>query len=305
MLQEAPPAPRGAPHVIVVGNEKGGSGKTTIAMHVAIALMKEGQRVSTIDLDGVQKSFTRYIENRRTWANYRGLDLEIPTHRYVSRAEGAKPPQSEAEEYAAFEGVIAGIDESDDFLVIDTPASDTFLMRLAHQMADTVLTPVQDSFLDLGTLGSFDPITRELVGVGHYAALVSDARHRRRQVDRALIDWVVIRNRFSLTRLIDRSLGNLGTRLAFRDVEGCAERVVYRQFFACGLTALDPLEEAALGERPTRSHVAAQEEMRDLITILKLPTNDRSRRRAAARAEWVAVADTPLEVHEFLADESA
>ena len=38
---------RGLPHVIVVGNEKGGSGKTTIAMHIAVALMKSGQRLAS------------------------------------------------------------------------------------------------------------------------------------------------------------------------------------------------------------------------------------------------------------------
>jgi chromosome partitioning protein len=68
-----------ATRVIVVANEKGGSGKSTVAMHIAIALMKSGQRVATIDLDTRQKSFTHYIENRRAWAKHTARDLDIPT----------------------------------------------------------------------------------------------------------------------------------------------------------------------------------------------------------------------------------
>src|SRR3977135_4655041 len=79
MLNAAIKSP-GLPHVIVVGNEKGGSGKTTIAMHIAVALMKNGQRVATIDLDSRQRTLTHYIENRRAWARRCHVDLEVPTH---------------------------------------------------------------------------------------------------------------------------------------------------------------------------------------------------------------------------------
>ena len=67
-------------HVIVLGNEKGGSGKSTVASHVAVGLLKAGQRVATIDLDARQQSFTRYINNRRAWAAHTGLDLVVPVH---------------------------------------------------------------------------------------------------------------------------------------------------------------------------------------------------------------------------------
>lgn len=102
MLQQAPPILQKAPHVIVVGNEKGGSGKTTLAMHVAIALINDGQRVGTVDLDSNQKSLTHYIENRKIWAGHRGLELQIPIHRCIPRAEGARLEDNEAEELAAF-----------------------------------------------------------------------------------------------------------------------------------------------------------------------------------------------------------
>jgi chromosome partitioning protein len=302
MLQAAPRARRGAPHVIVVGNEKGGSGKTTIAMHIAIALLKAGQRVGTIDLDSTQRSLTGYIDNRRIWANHRRLELQIPVHRHVPRAEGTKLDENEAEELAAFEAAVSSFDLADDFLVIDTPANDSYLVRLAHLLADTLLTPLNDSFLDFGCLASIDPITHEVVGVGHYAAMVCEIRQRRRLFDHALTDWVIIRNRLSLSRLVDSSVGNLGMRLGFRDLEGCGERPVYRQLFPSGLTAFDALDERTLGQRPNRSHLAAQREMHDLVELLHLPIDERGRRRAAARAEWIASADAPLDTDGVLAD---
>src|SRR5215471_2203584 len=206
MLHAAQIALPGAPHVIVVGNEKGGSGKTTIAMHLAVALLKLGQRVGTIDLDSNQRGLTRYIENRRIWANYRRIKLELPLHRFVRHAEGAKPQDHEADELAAFEEAVSDVKDAVGFLVIDTPSTDTYLMRLAHLVADTVLTPVNDSFLDLGTLASVDPVTHEVTGTGHYAEMVREARMCRRQFDQGHIDWIVIRNRSAPGQLVGRSI---------------------------------------------------------------------------------------------------
>ena len=302
MLHDAPIAVRKAPHVVVVGNEKGGSGKTTIAMHVAVALLKEGQRVGTIDLDSNQKSLTHYIENRCIWAKHQAIELETPIHRHIPRAEGAKLDENEAEELAAFEAVIASFGQSVDFLIIDTPAHDSYLMRLAHLAADTLLTPLNDSFLDFGTLASIDPVTHELTETGHYAEMVSVARRQRRSFDHSHIDWVVIRNRFSLRRLVDDGLDKLAMRLGFRPLDGCAERIVYRELFPSGLTTVDRLDEATLRSRPSRPHLAAQREMADLYTLLQLPTNDRARRRAAARAEWFASCSTRLDTNDILVD---
>ncbi len=301
MLQQAPVFKK-APHVIVVGNEKGGSGKTTLAMHVAIALINDGQRVGTIDLDSNQKTLTRYVENRRIWVSHRGLRLQAPTHRQIARAEGARLQDNETEELTAFESAIQSFADSVDFLVIDTPANDSYLMRLAHLLADTLLTPINDSYLDFGTLGAIDPLTHEVTETGHYAAIVCEARHRRRLFDDSHIDWRVIRNRFSLGRLVDDSLDKLAMRLGFRPLEGFAERIVYRQLFPPGLTACDPLDEATLGTRPGRFHFAAQREMRDLYALLQLPTNDRARRRASARAEWFESAALPLAADDLMAE---
>lgn len=305
MLHAAPFIVPGSPHVLVVGNEKGGSGKTTIAMHLAIALLKLGQRVATIDLDGNQKSLTQYIENRRIWAHHRRVELEVPVHRYIPQAGDRKTGDTgdcEAERLAAFEQAVASIGESIDFLIIDTPSAETYLVRLSHLVADTLITPLTDSFLDFGTLASVDPITREVTATGRYAAMVCDARERRRSFDQHRIEWVVVRNRSCLSHLVDRSLGKLAMSLGFRTLEGCAERVLYRQFFPSGLTALDDLDERTLGDRPTRMHQIAQEEMRDFVELLQLPTNGHGRRAAAARVEWFA---TPsLDNVAILADEA-
>ena len=208
-------------------------------MHVAVALLKEGQRVGTIDLDSNQKSLTHYIENRRVWTKHQGIELKTPIHRHIQRAEGAKLDKNEADELAAFESVIASFGEPIDFLVIDTPAHDSYLMRLAHLAADTLLTPLNDSFLDFGTLASIDPVTHEITDTGHYAAMVAVARQQRRSFDHSHVDWLVIRNRFSLRRLLDDGLDKLAMRLGFRSLDGCAERIVYRELFPTGLTAFE------------------------------------------------------------------
>jgi chromosome partitioning protein len=181
-------------------------------------------------------------------------------------------------------------------------------MRLAHSMADTLITPLNDSFLDFDVLGIVDQTTFEVTGVSHYAEMVREARRQRRLVDGGLIDWVVVRNRLSTLgsrnkRLVGEGVDQLAEKLGFRPVDGFAERVVYREFFPRGLTALDALTEDTLGQRPSLSHVTARDEVKALIDALKLPVDARGRRRAAARAEWLAAADKPLETHDLLAEQ--
>ena len=307
MLVQAPlGSPRSA-HVIVLGNEKGGTGKSTLAMHVSVALLKVGQRVATIDLDSRQKSFSRYIENRRAWMERAGLELELPTHYQIARAEGARLADNEAAEFACFAEAITAVEHSHDFVVIDTPAADSYLSRLAHAMADTLVTPLNDSFVDFDVLGCVDAATFAVTGVSHYAEMAREARRQRRLVDGGLTDWIVVRNRLALLasrnkRLVGEGLNELGLRLGFRVAEGFAERLIYREFFPRGLTALDNLDEITLGERPSLMHVTARQEVRSLIEAMRLPIDDRGRRRAAARAEWIAALDKPLDLHDIVAD---
>jgi chromosome partitioning protein len=305
MLVQANKGPNESAYVIVVGNEKGGSGKSTTAVHVAIALMKAGQRVATVDLDSRQKSLTHYIENRRAWAARSGLTLEIPEHHCVTRVDGVRTDENEAVEFNVFVDVVGRLEHSHDFIIIDTPGSDSYLMRLAHAMADTLITPLNDSFVDFDVLGTLDPTTYALIGTSHYAEMVIEARRQRRLVDRAALDWIVVRNRLSMLgsrskKLLAEGLNELGLQLGFRYAEGFAERVVYREFFPRGLTALDDMDEFTLGTRPNLSHATAKQEVQDLLTNLRLPIDEKGRRRALARSEWFASADRPIETHDLL-----
>jgi chromosome partitioning protein len=305
MSVEGSVRPRSA-FCVVLGNEKGGSGKSTVAMHIAVALLKAGQRVATIDLDSRQKSFTHYIENRRAWAKHARLELELPAHYCIGRAEGVMVTDNEAAEFGSFAAAIDAIEHSHDFVVIDTPGTDSYLMRLAHSMADTLITPLNDSFVDFDVLGTVDPVTFAVTGTSHFADMVRDGRRHRRVVDHAAIDWIVVRNRLSMLssrnkRLVGEGLNELALRLGFRAVDGFAERVIYREFYPRGLTALDDLDENTLGTRPSLSHVTARQEVEALLTALKLPLDERGLRRAAARAEWFAASANPLEMHDIIA----
>jgi chromosome partitioning protein len=307
MLVQTSQGQFGSAHVVVLGNEKGGSGKSTSALHIAVALLKAGQRVATIDLDCRQQSFTRYIANRTAWARRTGLDLEIPVHYCVKLGETMQIADNENAEFQQFMEAVSAIERAFDFIVIDTPGSDSYLMRLAHSMADTLVTPINDSFLDFDVLGTVDPATYTVTGESHYAEMVRDVRRKRRQLDGATTDWIVVRNRLSMIgsrnkQLVADSLKDLSLRLGFRSIDGFAERVVYREFFPRGLTALDDIDEATLGTRPSMGHVTAREEVTSLLRQLKLPLDERGRRRAANRAEWFTQVDKPLEVDDMIGD---
>ena len=296
---------RGLPHVIVVGNEKGGSGKTTIAAHIVMALLKSGQRVASIDLDGRQRTLTHYIENRRGWARRRHIELELPTHFTIVRAETAAVVDSEAAEFAEFEQAIGGSEHRHDFLVIDTPPHDSYLMRLAHSIADTLVTPLNDSFLDVDVFAKLDPVTLAPTGVSHYAELVREMRHHRRSISHEPMDWVVVINRLSQVGSSGRPvlwdcLQELALSVGFRLTTAFHERSIYRDLFPRGLSVLDPLGDAVPPSDPVLP--VARQEVEMLLDTLKLPIDARGRRRAAARLEWSAAQANPLEMDDLLAD---
>jgi chromosome partitioning protein len=261
--------------LIVVGNEKGGSGKSTIAMHVAIALMKSNSGVGTIDLDSRQKTFTHYIENRFAWANQTNCTLEIPNHLYFVENTDHPTAEDEVADGNALTDLIKGLGRSNDFIVIDTPGHDSYLGRLAHSMADILITPLNDSFVDLDVLGTIDRQTLAVTGTSHYSEMVQEARLQRRYRDNVNTNWIVLRNRLSMlgsrnTRLVGEGLNELSRGLDFQLVEGLAERVIFREFYPRGLTALDTLDEKILGTRPTVSHVAARTEIEMLLNAIGL-----------------------------------
>ncbi len=263
-------------HVIVLGNEKGGSGKSTTAMHVIVALMKSGARVASIDTDGRQRSLTRYIENRAVWKQKSGLNLELPTHFTVPHGEGDTVADIEEREFRGFAEAVSRTEYGYDYVVVDTAGSNTYLMRVSHAMADTLITPINDSFIDLDVLARVDPETYAVDGLSHYAELVAEAQRQRRLVDNRAMDWVVVRNRLLAfdtrnRRKIEAALTDVAGRLGFRMAEGISERVVFRELFPRGLTALDTLDRKTLGGEPTLSHLSARDEIRALIETLRLP----------------------------------
>ncbi|HWF93943.1 MAG TPA: division plane positioning ATPase MipZ [Xanthobacteraceae bacterium] len=307
MLMQASARRKVSAHVIVVGNEKGGTGKSTLTMHLSVALMNFGQRVATIDLDSRQKTFTHYVENRRGWAKRCGGRLKVPMHFCVSSGSTRKLDENEAIEFTRFADALSSIERAYDFLVIDTPGTDNHLTRLAHSMADTLITPINDSYVDFDVLGRVDPTTFTVTGESHYAQMVREARLQRRLVDGARMDWVVMRNRLSLIdsgnkERISKGLAEMATRIGFRVAEGLAERVVYREFFPRGLTALDDLDDETLGISRSASHVAARQEVTALMEMIKLPLDERGRERAAAQAKWIVARSEPLEVHDVIAE---
>jgi chromosome partitioning protein len=262
------------PRIIVVGNEKGGSGKSTLAIHIAVALMKSGESVATLDLDSRQQSFTRYIENRRGWAERVGRDLGIPTHLcFDGNLDSANADERAARSRELTEA-IESLAQTCNTIVIDTPGQDNFLVRLVHTMADTLVTPLNDSFVDFDVLGSVDPTSFAVTGSSHYAQLVDEARAQRQLLNGAATDWIVLRNRLSTfgssrnKRLVGEGLQELSQRLNFRYVDGLAERVIFREFYPRGLTAVDDLDEITLGTRPTMSHATARLEMENLLRAI-------------------------------------
>lgn len=262
-------------HVVVLGNEKGGSGKSTAAMHVVVGLLRQGYRVASIDLDARQGTMTRYFERRIARRDERGIDLPCPTHRAVHRSDADTKEAMEAEERTALSSAIEAVAPNHDVLVIDAPGSDNYLSRLGHSYADTLITPMNDSFIDLDLLATIDPETLEVLKPSVYSELVWETRKRRAMRDRGSIDWIVMRNRLGHIdarnkRDIAAILETLGKRIGFRQAPGFGERVIFRELYLKGLTLLDMVEDGEIAL--SMSHVAARQEVRSLIDQINLPS---------------------------------
>jgi chromosome partitioning protein len=278
-VQEPETAPRRA-HVIVVGNQKGGAGKSTVAMHLIVALMRMGRRTGVLDLDVRQRSLTRYIENRARWIAARGAQLASPQILELPESRQRSLDVAEAEEDAAFRAALKRLAETCDFIVIDSPGGDSFLARLAHAWADTLITPLNDSFVDFDLLGDIDESCAEIVRPSIYSEMVWESRKKKALAARTPIDWVVLRNRTSASKIeaknkqrVGQALTTLASRIGFRLAPGLSERVIYRELFPQGLTLLD-LDAEGVPVDMRMAHVAARQELRDLFITLKLPSFD-------------------------------
>ena len=252
-------------HRIVFANEKGGTGKSTTAVHVAIALAHQGAKVAAIDLDPRQRTLHRYLENRAETQRRRGIVLPS--------ANFAVFQGSTVEELDA---LAAEIGEGQDFLLFDTPGRDDEFARHAATTADTLVTPLNDSFVDFDLIGQVDAETFKVRKLSFYAELIWEARKKRAMTtireQRREMDWVVVRNRTQHVearnmRRLDGALTELSKRVGFRVASGLSERVIYRELFPSGLTLLD---KGHLGELGT-SHLVARQELRALLASLNLP----------------------------------
>ncbi len=259
-------------HRIVFANEKGGTGKSTTAVHAAVALVAAGHRVAALDLDTRQKTLARYLDNRAATARRRQLDLPSPEHDVLSA------PTEEA-----LVADVARLSDGADFIVIDTPGRDDPLGRAAIALADTLVTPINDSFVDLDLIGQVDAETFRVKKPSFYAELIWDLRKLRAKTDGGTVDWVILRNRLQHVeahnmRRVGAALAELSKRVGFRVIPGLGERVIYRELFPKGLTLLDTNVIDAVG----LSHIAARQELREMIAGLSLPIREEREMQAVA-----------------------
>jgi len=256
------------PHIIVLGNEKGGTGKSTLAMHIIVHLLKEGKRVSSVDLDGRQGSLTYYIKNRSSFAKETGIALSEPEHIAVE-AEFSPSAEKVKEHLEQLDNLISELKESSDYIVIDTPGSDNYLMRAGHGYADTLITPVNESLIDVNVLGRVDFRTNKVEALSRYAESVFEARKRRAVERKKPLNWFVVKNRLSNAdnrnrHVLDEVLIQLSKRLNFQVLPPLRERVIYRELFLKGLTMLD-LRTKGIGVKMGMSHIAARHEIQKIM----------------------------------------
>ena len=267
------------PHVIVFANEKGGTGKSTTAVHVAIALAAKGGRVSCFDLDHRQRTVGRYLDNRAQTIRSKGMDLPMPRH---------ATHDGESEDF--FEATWRDLEQDCDYLVVDTPGRDDYFARTAATLSNTLVTPMNDSFVDFDLIGQVDPETFNVTRPSFYSELIWDARKQRARADGTTIDWVVLRNRLQHIearnmRRVSDALAQLAKRVGFRIIPGLGERVIYREMFPQGLTMIDAKAIGSMGI----GHVAARQELREMMAALQLPDLG----EIAAREQGGEMAESP------------
>ena len=263
---------KSTPYIIVMGNEKGGTGKSTVTMHILTDLLLRGFKVGSIDLDARQGTLTRYVQNRKSTAENSGIDLPVPDHTPLYKSELDNLCEAKAEEEEQLAQVLAKYDLHD-FVIIDTPGSDTYLSRIGHQRADTLITPLNDSFVDLDMLVRVDGKSMDIVKPSTYAEMVWEYKKQRLLRDGGTIDWIVLRNRLANVHSRNREemtklITGLAKRIGFRIASGFGERVIFRELFLSGLTLLDMRR---TGVPMTLSHVSAKQELLDLVEMIDLP----------------------------------
>lgn len=271
---------------IVVGNEKGGSGKSTTVINLIFGLMDRGHNVVCADLDFRQRTLTRFLECRAAYAEATGRQLAMPDLRRFSPSALGMVATAKGAELSRFDAFVKGLHSCADYLVIDTPGNDTILGAHAHSHADVLVTPINDSFIDLDVIARLSPLDLHVTGPGHYAESVWEQRALKQARDKADFEWLVLRNRLGALesnnkRAIDAVMEELVERFQFHALPGFGERVIFRELFLKGLTLFDG---AASGgdHRLTMSHVAAKHEVRNLLKAVTAAAPQKARDHAAA-----------------------
>lgn len=253
-------------NIIVIGNEKGGVGKTTCSMHILVGLLYNGYKVVSIDVDTYQKSLTSYVENRIKYNENKKEKVPSTEHYVIEHSTEYDLQQKN------FIDIIEKVKDDCDFILIDTPGSNTKISGLAHTYADIVLTPLNDSFVDLDVIAKIDGKTLEMTRPSIYSEMLWKQKLERAKRDRRTIDWIVLRNRISSTynsnkKRMELALDNTANRLGFKISPGFSERVIFKELFGDGLTLLD-LIRINKGKYFTSSHIAARQELRKVFNFL-------------------------------------
>ncbi|MDR1391258.1 MAG: division plane positioning ATPase MipZ [Holosporales bacterium] len=256
--------------IIVFGNQKGGTGKSTLAMHLVVNLLQTGNKIATIDVDARQGTFTRYIENREKTKKENPVVL-TPVHAALFESEADSVLEQRKEDLANFSALINSL-QLYDYIVVDTPGNDNYLSRVAHSFADVIITPMNESFIDLDLLVRISDTTEGQLKPSSYAEMVWNQKKEKAIRDKGMIDWIVLVNRMSSAASknryeLDKVLSALSKRIGFRLAKGFKERVIFRELFLSGLTLLDRNVSSA---QISLSHIAARQELNDLIRALNI-----------------------------------
>jgi chromosome partitioning protein len=243
-------------------------------MHIATALVRMGHVVGVLDLDLRQRSFGRYVDNRRDFMQAEGLDLPSPIYRELPNIPKESLGPGENIYDQRLSAAVTGLERDVEFILIDCPGSHTRLSQVAHSLADTLVTPLNDSFVDFDLLAHTDTRTNRILGPSIYSEMVWNARQLRAQAGLEPIDWVVVRNRVGAQAMHNKkkmqdAVMALAKRIGFRVAPGFSERVIFRELFPRGLTLLD-LRDIGV-QNLNLSNVAARQELRELMKELKLP----------------------------------
>src|SRR3546814_12825926 len=90
------------------------------------------------------------------------------------------------------DAAVARLTEGADYFIADTPGRDDVFARHLATRADTLVTPINDSFIDFDLIGQVDPETFQVTRPSFYSELIWDTRKTRAKTDGRTIDWNIL-----------------------------------------------------------------------------------------------------------------